>query len=193
MPRLTPQIVARFLSHVDKNGPVMPGMTTPCWVWTASKRGGYGAFKIAGRSYGANRLALEIGGGRPIEAGKCALHRCDVKMCVNYEGRHLFSGTKGDNNRDRAAKGRSAVKARHGSNTHPERRARGARNGATTHPERVARGEEQGLAKMTAAGVVELRKLAALGWALKRISARFSIDPSTAWKIITRKTWRHVT
>lgn len=35
----------------------------------------------------------------------CVLHKCDNRACVRKD--HLFLGTRGDNNSDRAAKGRS--------------------------------------------------------------------------------------
>lgn len=52
----------------------------------------------------AHRAAWEDEHG-PIPPGQCVLHRCDNPPCVNPD--HLFLGTKGDNNRDRSAKGRT--------------------------------------------------------------------------------------
>ena len=42
----------------------------------------------------------------PIPAGQCVLPRCDVRNCI--EPSHLFLGSKGDNNTDRAEKGRTS-------------------------------------------------------------------------------------
>lgn len=51
-----------------------------------------------------HRLEWEKHNG-PIPPGMCVLHRCDNPACYNID--HLFLGTKGENNRDRHAKGRS--------------------------------------------------------------------------------------
>lgn len=73
---------------------------TPCILWAGTRNpDGYGK---RGDNY-AHRLAWEAAFG-PIPPGLCVLHRCDVRPCVNPE--HLFLGTKGDNARDREAKGR---------------------------------------------------------------------------------------
>lgn len=81
-----------------------------CHIWSACTRSpeGYGAFGIerGGKmiNVNAHRLSWELNRG-PIPPGLCVLHKCDRKRCVNPE--HLWLGTLGDNNRDRALKGRS--------------------------------------------------------------------------------------
>lgn len=103
---------ARFWEKVDKSGPIVRPDLGPCWVWTSSiRRDGYGMIWIGAyldgeaRAEFSHRVAFFLARGRWPEP--CALHLCDTRACVRDE--HLFEGTKADNNRDRAAKGRSAI------------------------------------------------------------------------------------
>lgn len=97
----------RFWAKVNKDGPVHPVLGTPCWLWTASfGTAGYGQIGVGGavgRPIGAHRVSWELHNG-PIPDGMCALHKCDVKACVNPE--HLFTGTLIDNVADMMEKGR---------------------------------------------------------------------------------------
>ena len=84
-------------SKVLKNG---------CFIWTGVVNNkGYGVLKIGTKGRGqAHRLSWAEHYG-PIPKDMCVLHKCDNRACFNID--HLFLGTKGDNNRDRHAKGRS--------------------------------------------------------------------------------------
>lgn len=89
----------RFWSKVIKAGP------DECWLWTAVlTHNGYGHFGVKGRMRLAHRFAWEMENG-PIPPGMRALHRCDVRRCVN--ARHIFIGSDADNSADMVAKGRS--------------------------------------------------------------------------------------
>lgn len=106
---LTPRTEDRFWSKVSYGPSASSMIGQECWPWTgAASDEGYGRFLLNGRNGGyvmAHRYAWEQANG-PIPDGLFVLHRCDNPRCVNPW--HLFLGTKGDNNRDRAAKGRSA-------------------------------------------------------------------------------------
>lgn len=106
-------LAERFWAKVDKNGPTMPHMESPCWVWTAERmRTGYGKIKTGSLSDGSRRasLAHRIGfvlqGGQITSVRHYVLHRCDNPPCVR--GDHLFSGTQTDNVHDMWRKGRAA-------------------------------------------------------------------------------------
>lgn len=82
--------------NIDKNG---------CWICTSHKgTGGYPTIRINKKLINLSRFMYEkfIG---DIPDGMCACHTCDNPSCINPD--HIFIGTKGDNNRDRAKKGRS--------------------------------------------------------------------------------------
>lgn len=80
--------------------------TETCWEWTGTRNDyGYGMFSVGGVARRAHRLAWERANAAEVPEGMCVLHRCDNPPCVNPD--HLWLGTRGDNNRDCAAKGRA--------------------------------------------------------------------------------------
>jgi DNA-binding transcriptional regulator YiaG len=93
----------RFWAKVNKDGPTMPHMATPCWVWTAATRDGYGNFHGYGQRY-AHRVAWAMAESLP--AGMQVCHHCDNPGCVRRD--HLFLGTHQDNVNDKVTKGRQA-------------------------------------------------------------------------------------
>lgn len=88
------------------------GQSTPdangCWVWSGPSAGhGYGVTPIGKKTTTAHTLSYSHYRG-PIPKGIHVCHKCDVKLCVNPD--HLFLGTRIDNMRDCAVKGRNARK-----------------------------------------------------------------------------------
>lgn len=96
----------RFLSKVNKNGPVpvhVPQLG-PCWQWTAGVfKNGYAQYSVNSKARKASRYIFEQVNG-PLSSSLCVLHKCDNPRCVRPD--HLFSGTHQDNVRDRESKGR---------------------------------------------------------------------------------------
>ena len=76
-----------------------------CWEWQGFRNAlGYGQIGLPGRRVAlVHRVAFELQVG-PIPEGLAVCHRCDNPPCVR--GDHLFTGTRGDNARDAAQKGR---------------------------------------------------------------------------------------
>lgn len=174
-PGTDPALFARFMAKVN--------ITGGCWLWTGWSNGvGYGGIRIPKKIY-AHRLSYLMFRG-PIADSLCVLHKCDNPPCVRPD--HLFLGTKSDNMRDCAAKGRTVGQAT------PEKMARGAHNGKFTHPEKTPRGENVGTARVTAEDVVAIRSLADRGVHQRVIARFFSISQPTVSQIVIRKTWRHV-
>jgi hypothetical protein len=82
--------------------------------------------------------------------------------CVNPT--HLFSGTKGDNNRDCAAKGRS----------------------------RSPRGSEANGVKLTEEAVIEIRQAVSTGTLQKDLCAKYGVSPMAVSQVVRRVTWKHI-
>ena len=166
-------VAERFASKVDKNGPIpahVPALG-PCWVWAGSRgTGGYGTLHIAGtkRLARAHRVSWELHKG-PIPAGLVVMHRCDNPACVNPG--HLAVGTRSENMRDMAAKGRQWQQA---------------------HPERRRRGSQSNMAVTTEDTVRIIRRLGAYGVPVKALSAAFGLSASGIQGILKGTSWGHV-
>jgi hypothetical protein len=98
----------RFWEKIDKNGPMLPGMETNCWIWTrAIKDTGYGVLKVPGEKRNVLVHVFSYDMHFDDRAGRWVLHHCDNRPCVRPE--HIFPGTHRDNMRDMAEKGRAAT------------------------------------------------------------------------------------
>ena len=144
--------VTRFMSRVHK--------TNSCWLWTGyvHKPSGYGRFCINGREVNAHRAAHYLFFGF-VSNTLDVCHTCDNRLCVNPS--HLFIGTRAENLRDAARKGRMA---------------NGARNGQ---------------AKLTWTEVKEIRQRHKSGLSQRKMSKEYSVSPSTICRLLKGKAWRN--
>lgn len=142
---------------------------SPCWRWTGAVSGrGYGTFRIDGRSYGAHVVAWLLATDIVVPPGMEVCHTCDVPSCC-YPA-HLFLGTRGDNMRDAAAKGRLVQQH---------------------SPERRAKGEQHGRAKLCANDVREIRSCHQAGAAPAALAKRFNVTRQNIRSIVRGKSWAH--
>lgn len=133
-----------------------------CMEWPRSKVAfGYGQIKFKDGCRAVHRVAYELAVG-PVGAGFFALHRCDNPAC--FRPSHLFLGTKLDNSRDCAKKGR----------------------------ERHTRGEACRTAKLNEGQVREILTLSSAGLSQGRIATRFGINQTGVSRIVLRQAWKHV-
>ena len=88
---------------------------------------GYGVVSMKNIRIKAHRMAFKLA--NPMIAltpKKDICHHCDNPSCINPN--HLFVGTHGDNNKDRARKGRSAKGMKHGNAKLTDKDVRKIRN-----------------------------------------------------------------
>lgn len=147
----------RFWAKVS----LMPG----CWPWTACLTGpGYGAFWTGKKVVGAHRFSWMMSRGA-IPDGLEVCHECDNRRCVNPS--HLFLGTRADNMRDCARKGRTA-------------RGNGLRGEA--HPN----------AKLTTAIVVQIREMRGLGFTRAQVCEELGVKMHDVDNVTSGPGWSHI-
>ncbi len=158
----------RFWANVDKNGPIPPHLSTPCWVWTGSRFNGYGQFQAAYKHEGAHRYSYRLANGH-IPDGAQILHHCDNPPCVRPE--HLYAGTPKNNSDDCHNRGRA-------------RPAFGDANGSRTRPDRRAKGETHGRAKLTLTQAAEIRRRRNEGETLSSLASAFGVSSTTIHAVV---------
>lgn len=158
----------RFWSKVNIDGPTMQGMTTQCWVWTASTwRFGYGRFSVKGVSTPAHRVSFGLDN---IPEGMSVLHRCDNRLCVRRS--HLFLGTIADNNADTRKKRRHSHGRKHGD---------------------LMRGEKSCRAVLSEEDVKSMKEeYAKEGVSQKELAEKYGVHRSTISRAINGNRWSHL-
>jgi hypothetical protein len=149
--------IDRFWSLVRKGHP------DRCWPWAGDIQAyGYGRFYWEGRQQIASRVMWQIINGH-LEEGDCVCHKCDNPRCVNPS--HLFVGTKGDNNRDKCAKGR----------------------------DKSPYGMAHSRAKLTDDGVIEIRRAYKAGEETQvSLAAKYGVSRRAIRMILDGSRWRHL-
>jgi hypothetical protein len=158
----------KFWSKVNKNGPIAPHMTTPCWLWTGyiSPRNGYGELARKGETSRAHRISWELHYG-PIPDDLLVCHICDVRHCVRPD--HFFLGTYQDNRIDAVQKGRAKA-------------PKSAFKNGIEHPN----------AKLSSQKVTEALERFANGESQQAIAKSFGVTRQTIHKVLKGQTWKHI-
>ena len=133
-----------------------------CWEWQAYlNKNGYGAFGINGKSYLSNRVAFEYSNGY-LDKDICVLHKCDNRKCCNPK--HLFLGTRVDNNNDKVRKGRA---------------------------QRLF-GDINPNSKVTEKDILPIKELINSGLTYTEVGRRYNISKVQARNIYKGRSWRHL-
>jgi len=140
----------------------LPEPNSGCWFWmNAISWNGYGVVNVGRRTTRAHRLSYEVSRSVHLPSSVDVCHTCDIRCCVNPD--HLFEGTRTDNMRDCANKGRIKIPG--------------------------LMGEQLTQSVLTEAQVLTIRSSVKSQRALAR---EYGVDKGTIACIVHRKTWRHI-
>lgn len=160
MIEITPEQFTRFWQKVNKSDD-----PDQCWEWIASTdKFGYGQFRVGNKIIGSHCVSWEIHNGK-IPNRLCVLHSCDNPKCINPK--HLFLGTRADNNRDMVAKGRNII----------------------------LKGEKHGNAKLTDESVIEIRKRYkkySKDNNIYTLGKEFNVHPTLIAYVVKHINWKHI-
>ena len=155
-----------FWEKIDKNGPIVEYVGTPCWIWIGAKTGdGYGAIKEKRKQIPAHKYSYQLHYGDNIPENIFVCHKCDNKSCVNPD--HLFLGTHSQNMLDMYAKGRCPIN-----------------NLYDYH----FNGEKHHMAKLTEQQVREIKQLYQTGMRQSMIADKFNTPRKTINNIVHGRT-----
>ena len=153
------------LQQIHFESRIIDGPVGMCWHWSGTlDKNGYGVFTIKRKQFYAHRKSYELYVGK-IPSGKCVLHHCDNPICVNPK--HLWIGSKGDNNTDRKNKGRNAKNV-----VYPNRK-----------------GEASYTHKLTEKDVHNIRKSNLNG---VKCAAVYGVTSALIYAIRHRRIWKHI-
>lgn len=151
-----------FIAEVERRfwEKVQKGAEDECWPWVGSRNNtGYGVIHVMRVRYSAHRLAYELTHGE-IGPGLDIRHRCDNPPCVNP--RHLETGTRLQNMRDKCERGRQP------------------------------RGSAHGASVLNEAQVSEIKIMLAAGKTTVDIAPIYNVSEGTIQAIRRGQTWGHV-
>ena len=171
---LTSKDIERFWEKVDRRG------ESDCWTWLAAKSSKrYGRFRLQGKLYLPHRISYFLAKGELKGLEVC--HTCDNPPCCNPA--HLFLGTRSDNMKDAAAKGRliSSYTAAVKTGKFFYKGGGGSRKGQQNH-----------FSKLKEEDVLKIRELSEQGQNSIVLSKIFDVTPQHIRWIVRRKSWNHI-
>jgi hypothetical protein len=142
-----------------------------CWEWIGKRRKAksdtYPRISVVGKGeVQVSRVSYELAKEAPPD-NLDVCHHCDNPPCINPD--HLFIGTRADNMRDCAAKGR---------------------NGMQLYPERLS-GETHPRAKLSYKIVEEAKAARAEGATWAELGRKYGVTYPVVRNAVQGKTWRH--